>query len=78
MSETTILTEEALDKTRCQIQAAFPDNRVEIDGKRIVITSTTESFLPVEVRKVEGLCAMNHMCYIINASVKCGLQFILF
>lgn len=85
MSETTkalteeqIQKEELLGKIRLQAQEAFPENKVERDGKRIVVTSTSESFLPVEVRKVDGLCAIYGLCYLINASVRNGLQFIIF
>lgn len=71
--------EERLNKMRVMALAAFPDYKVEKDGKYVRVTSNNEMFLSSELKRVEAISSLNgNNGYFINASVGFGLQAVLF
>lgn len=78
LTEEQMRNEERLNNVKTLVQGLFPNNKVEREGDRIALTATTEMFLYTELERVAGVCAIHHLCYYVRASVRNGLQAIIY
>lgn len=78
LTEEQMRNEERLNNVKTLVQGLFPNNKVEREGNRIALTATTEMFLYTELERVTGVCAIHHLCYYVRASVRSGLQAIIY